>query len=89
MITDKETLVEIINAGVCYKRRTSLSRSHQKFEHWALLDISLKIKKGDVIGIIGKNGAGKSTMMALLAQSISPTKVKSTSQMITMPLFYH
>lgn len=42
-------------------------------EFWALKDINLEISKGDVIGIIGKNGAGKSTMLKVLSQITQPT----------------
>lgn len=42
-------------------------------EFWALRDINLEIKKGDVIGVIGKNGAGKSTFLKLLSQITFPT----------------
>lgn len=40
---------------------------------WALKDINLQINRGDVVGIIGKNGAGKSTFLKLLAKVTAPT----------------
>lgn len=41
---------------------------------YALDDVSLEVKQGEVIGIIGKNGAGKSTMLKILSRVTSPTK---------------
>jgi len=43
---------------------------------WALKDINFEVKKGDIVGIIGKNGAGKSTLLKLLSQITSPTTGK-------------
>ena len=42
--------------------------------HQALTDISFDVKEGDVLGIIGKNGAGKSTILKILSRVTAPTK---------------
>ncbi len=43
-------------------------------EFWALTDISLAVKRGEALGIIGHNGAGKSTILKLLSGLLKPTK---------------
>ena len=56
-----------------------LSGKHRKKEKqnndfWALSDVSFSVRRGEVVGLIGSNGAGKSTMLKIVAGVLKPTK---------------
>ncbi len=51
------------------------SLSSQSDDHiWALKDVSFEVKRGEVVGIIGRNGAGKSAFLKILSIITEPTK---------------
>ena len=53
---------------------------------WALKDINFEVKKGEVLGIIGKNGAGKSTLLKILSKVTGPTtgSIKSKGRIASL-----
>src|SRR5262249_56276741 len=40
---------------------------------WAVKDVSFEVQPGEIIGIIGRNGAGKSTVLKILSRVVEPT----------------
>jgi len=55
------------------QRFVSIFQKHTYEELYAIRDLTLKVNKGEFLGIIGKNGSGKSTLLKLIANVLKPT----------------
>ncbi len=55
---------------------TKIGKEHIAFNQkfWALKDVSFGVDRGDAVAILGRNGAGKSTMLKLISRITAPTE---------------
>ncbi|PJC34175.1 ABC transporter ATP-binding protein [Candidatus Roizmanbacteria bacterium CG_4_9_14_0_2_um_filter_35_15] len=74
----QKTLKELVQA--IFKKQKTLERVH------ALKNLNFFIKKGEVVGIVGKNGAGKSTLLKLIAGVSAPTSGSLEIKEMVSPL---
>ena len=74
---DNNIAIEFQNVSKIYKLKRKdkeVQKSEKTQFFYALKDISFQIKKGQVVGILGTNGSGKSTMAVVLAGIAAPNE---------------
>lgn len=79
-----ESVISLAGAGKRYTKYEDqptligslfrIGRRSRRSHLWALRDVDLDIQRGESVGVLGRNGAGKSTMLQLLAGITAPTE---------------
>src|SRR5258708_8655552 len=74
-----------------FRSTWSLMRRNGDLRHemiWALKDISFEVEPGEALGIVGRNGAGRSTLLKILSRiDRKSTRLNSSHQIISYAVF--
>jgi lipopolysaccharide transport system ATP-binding protein len=82
-------IVRAHNLGKCYRifnnpkdrLKQAIAKHRRQYfrEFWALRHVDFELKRGETLGIIGRNGSGKSTVLQLLCGTLTPSEGESST----------
>lgn len=80
-VENKSISISLEQVSLCYYRGAVFAFGKNKHlrqnrEYWALKDISFDLYEGETVGLIGRNGSGKSTMGMVISGTLEPDKGK-------------
>lgn len=70
----RETLMGVFRSPLKRLRKFNENYEEGDDTFWALRDVNFEVNRGEVVGLIGRNGAGKSTMLKVLSRITEPTE---------------
>ena len=97
MSGDAGPVIEVVGAGIRFRRNrrarktikemlSARGRRIRSNEFWPLRNVSFSVAPGEAIGVVGRNGQGKSTLLKLVAEVILPDEGTVTVRAGVAPL---
>lgn len=94
---ENHPVIRVSGAGIRYRRNRRARRSFKDLfadssrrtrpgEFWALRDVSFEVQPGESIGVVGRNGQGKSTLLKLVAEVVLPDEGRVSVEKGVAPL---
>jgi len=71
MAAQNEIALRVDSVGVCFKQKKGF---FQKSDFWAIENVSFDILHGETLGVVGRNGVGKSTLLKVMTGIIAPDR---------------
>jgi lipopolysaccharide transport system ATP-binding protein len=70
----RHAIERVVRSPLGWVRASLKGSAASSEEFWALRDLNFEVRRGEVVGIIGRNGAGKSTLLKILSRITDPTE---------------